>query len=107
MADSQYNLRLICYDISDPRRLGRLYRYLCNQATPVQYSVFLAELTAKQLRQIVEDVSDIIDECEDDVRIYSLPPKTHFSRIGQPLFADGIILSLTSQCELFSVATIS
>ena len=37
---------LITYDITDPKRLVRLHRFLVRRATPVQYSVFHFEGSA-------------------------------------------------------------
>ena len=34
---------LVCYDISDKKRLGRVFRFLKKKGVPVQYSVFLVE----------------------------------------------------------------
>ena len=32
---------LLGYDISDPKRLQKVYRRMCNYAVPIQYSIFL------------------------------------------------------------------
>ena len=40
---------LITYDITNPKRLVRLHRFLVKQATPVQYSVFHFEGSAAQM----------------------------------------------------------
>ena len=34
---------LIGYDISDPKRLQRIYRKMTHYATPIQYSIFLLD----------------------------------------------------------------
>ena len=40
---------IICYDITCPRRLGRIHRVLKRLANPLQYSVFLFIGTPVQL----------------------------------------------------------
>lgn len=40
---------LVTYDIADPKRLGRLFRYLKKQGVPVQYSVFLVDASAAKM----------------------------------------------------------
>ena len=32
---------LVTYDIADPKRLSRLFRFMKKQGVPLQYSVFL------------------------------------------------------------------
>jgi CRISPR-associated protein Cas2 len=67
---SQY---LVCYDIADPRRLGKVHRYLKGEALPLQYSVFLASLTWPELETMKGELARLIEATADDVRIYPLP----------------------------------
>ncbi|MCX8023434.1 MAG: CRISPR-associated endonuclease Cas2 [Syntrophorhabdaceae bacterium] len=64
---------LICYDIADERRLGRVYRYLKEKGIHIQYSVFHCRFTWQELQRVKADLKEIIDEKEDDIRIYPLP----------------------------------
>jgi CRISPR-associated protein Cas2 len=64
---------LICYDISDPKRLGRLQRFVSGYAVMVQYSVYLAWLTPASLDVLEEGIRHRINPHADDVRIYPLP----------------------------------
>ncbi|TXG83028.1 MAG: CRISPR-associated endonuclease Cas2 [Sphingomonadales bacterium] len=64
---------LISYDIASPKRLARLHRRLKRYALPIQYSVFLAELTPSGLETVAALIEQIIDQRQDDVRIYPLP----------------------------------
>ena len=92
MANNEHRLHLICYDIADPRRLGRVHRYLRGRAVPVQYSVFMAELTSTQLDAIIEGLGERINSRYDDIRIYRLPGKPRIIGLGQSCFPDGILL---------------
>ncbi|HOP86226.1 MAG TPA: CRISPR-associated endonuclease Cas2 [Syntrophorhabdaceae bacterium] len=64
---------LVCYDIADERRLARVYKYLKEKGVHIQYSVFHCQLTWQELKQLKLDLNDIINESEDDIRIYPLP----------------------------------
>ena len=92
MPINQKQLHLICYDIANPRRLGRVHRYLSAIAIPVQYSVFLANIRATEISALITDLEDIIDAREDDVRIYPLPSVPGIERIGATYFPEGIQL---------------
>jgi CRISPR-associated protein Cas2 len=64
---------LICYDISDNKRLQRLGRRLEKIAIRIQYSVFYApSVTQEGLFDIMETIDEIIEPAEDDVRIYTV-----------------------------------
>ena len=39
---------LVCYDVSDPKRLARTYRKMNGFGEPVQYSVFICDLSSKE-----------------------------------------------------------
>ncbi len=64
---------LVCYDISDDRRLTKVYRFLKTQGIHVQYSVFLCQLNWPELLDLKKHLSALIDPKEDDIRIYPLP----------------------------------
>lgn len=83
---------LVCYDIADPRRLGRVHRFLTKEAVPVQYSVFNAALTLFELEMLVDELTALIDLEEDDVRIYPLPAKPRILSLGRGFFPEGITL---------------
>jgi len=83
---------LICYDISNPKRLGRLHRYISKHAIPVQYSVYLAMLKQNQLDEIKQGIGSIINNHRDDVRIYPLPSSPAVNTLGNQLLPEGISL---------------
>ena len=64
---------VVCYDISKPARLGRIYRFMKGRGIHLQYSVFYCSLTWRELQHLKEKISDLIDDEADDVRIYPLP----------------------------------
>lgn len=74
---------LIAYDIPSPKRLGRIYRYLKNEAMPIQYSVFWGVWTRPQALRIKGRLEELIKPEQDDVRIYSLPSIPKVTVLGR------------------------
>lgn len=64
---------LICYDIAEPRRLARVYKFIKGKGLHIQYSVFHCSLTWPNLLELKDKLNSLINEKEDDVRIYPLP----------------------------------
>jgi len=83
---------LLCYDISDPKRLGKVHRYMKKIGISLQYSVFQLTATNQEIEDILGGLEELINEKEDDIRIYPLhkKPKTHI--IGNSLFPEGVML---------------
>jgi CRISPR-associated protein Cas2 len=73
---------LVCYDIADPARLGRVYRYLKDEALHLQYSVFLGSFTWPKLQEVKAHLERLIDRGADDVRIYPLPAAEAILALG-------------------------
>jgi CRISPR-associated protein Cas2 len=92
MPQLQHKAHIITYDIGNPRRLRRIHRYLKKQAMPIQYSVFLIECDALQLKQVRDELEEMINPKQDDIRIYTLPLKPVIMTLGQQYMARGIYL---------------
>lgn len=64
---------ILCYDISDKKRLSKVAKYLESQAIRIQKSIFLFKNESKEsLLCSIEKVSSIINEKDDDVRVYKI-----------------------------------
>ncbi|MBQ9873008.1 MAG: CRISPR-associated endonuclease Cas2 [Thermoguttaceae bacterium] len=63
---------LICYDVSDPKRLRKVAKVMQNFGLRVQKSIFECWLSDSRLNELRYGVDQIIDDREDDVRYYSL-----------------------------------
>jgi CRISPR-associated protein Cas2 len=74
---------LVCYDIAAPNRLARVYRFMKEQGLHLQLSVFLCSLNWPELSEIKAKLNDLIDEAEDDVRIYPLPAGATIVALGR------------------------
>ncbi len=92
MALNETRTWLIAYDITCPRRLGRVHRYLKTVAVPVQYSVFAAEETPAGIQRIRLALANIINPKNDDVRIYPLPNKLELHHYGRHPLPEGLLL---------------
>ncbi|AUM00251.1 MAG TPA: CRISPR-associated endonuclease Cas2 [Pseudothauera hydrothermalis] len=88
---------LITYDITHPKRLARLHRFLVKHATPVQYSVFHFEGSTAQMGRLMDDIDSRIDPSTDDVRGYQLPERLSIDTLGRgSLPGNALVLSATS-----------
>ena len=73
---------LICYDISDARRLQRVHQTVRDYGFPVQYSIFEAELDESAIGQLLDDLEPLIDPTEDKVHLYPLGPADKDRTLG-------------------------
>ncbi len=85
-------LYLVAYDIADPKRLGRVARYMCRYACRVQYSVFVVQMSKPQLAHLLSELETIIDSDQDDIRAYPLPAAGDVVLLGQQFFATNTLL---------------
>jgi CRISPR-associated protein Cas2 len=74
---------LVCYDIKDERRLQRVCRYLKGKGLHLQYSVFLCSLRWPELKELKAELTSLIDEKQDDVRLYPLPARALVAAFGR------------------------
>ena len=65
---------LICYDISDDKRLRRVFQIMRGFGDHLQYSVFECQLTAMDLARCRAMLAGVIDTDEDQVLFVSLGP---------------------------------
>ena len=82
---------LIGYDISDEKRLQKIYKRMTEFATPIQYSVFLFEGNLAHLQKGLNKVLDILNKKEDDLRVYPLPAKGNQWQIGKLILPEDIV----------------
>ena len=86
-ASRQY---LICYDIANPRRLGRIHRHLAHHALPLQYSVFYYQASEQQLARRLQELRALMDECADDIRAYPIGARSLRLHLGTGTLPEGI-----------------
>lgn len=83
---------LICYDIANPKRLGRVRRRALNHAAFVQYSVYYLRGDQLDLQSMLADIQAVIDDTEDDVRAYSVAPLNEAIQKGVTWLPEEILL---------------
>jgi CRISPR-associated protein Cas2 len=86
---------LVTYDIADPRRLGRLFRFLKKQGVPIQYSVFLVEASAIEINMLMGKIARMIDADADDVRAYRVPERGWQITLGTNILPDDVLPGAT------------
>lgn len=84
---------LIGYDITDPKRLQKVHRFLKGHAVDVQYSVFLGVMGQRQLEVVRRGLAELIKAAEDDVRVYPIPERCEAVMLGRQVFPDGVLLA--------------
>ncbi len=80
---------LVCYDISDDKRLRKVFRTLRGFGDHLQYSIFECQLTPRDLARCRSEISKIIHHDQDQVLFVHLGPSdsrssTDITAIGQP-----------------------
>jgi len=83
---------LVAYDIADPRRLGRVFRYLKKQGVPLQYSVFMVEASAVKMESLFVQLSKMVNAQTDDVRAYRLPVNAWQAKLGSSILPEDLLL---------------
>lgn len=65
---------LLTYDIREPKRLRRVHKVATAWGDPLQYSVFVCDLTRAELVQMRFDVIALMNLDQDSVSIFDLGP---------------------------------
>lgn len=65
---------LICYDISDPKRLRAVFELCRSYGDPLQYSIFVARLTAAARAELIAQLTGIIHHRDDRVLLIRVGP---------------------------------
>ncbi|MEM0141718.1 MAG: CRISPR-associated endonuclease Cas2 [Thermoplasmatales archaeon] len=63
---------IVSYDIREPKRLRMVFNKMRGFGNPLQYSMFLCELSDKEKAILVSDLTEIISMTEDSVVIVDL-----------------------------------
>ena len=67
---------LICYDIADEKRVGKIGKLVEKDAMRIQRSVYFYEqVTKEELTLLIEKVLTILDVEADDLRVYLIKNK--------------------------------
>ena len=80
---------VVCYDVADPRRLERTYKKMNGFGQPVQYSVFVCDLSPSTRVLLEQALTEILNLKEDRVLIVDAGPtegrgEECFTTLGKP-----------------------
>ncbi len=65
---------LVCYDVREEKRLRRVHRTMLGYGDPLQYSVFLCDLSGVERVLMETSLRDVVNLREDSVLIVDLGP---------------------------------
>ena len=65
---------MVCYDISDPKRLRRVHKTMKGFGASMQYSIFRCSLSPRNHQLMLSRLEDIIDHEEDRIMVVNLGP---------------------------------
>lgn len=65
---------LVCYDVREPARLRRTHQTMLGYGDPIQYSVFLCELSPAEQVLMEEALRGVLKVSEDSLAIIDLGP---------------------------------
>lgn len=80
--DVKRTLYLVCYDVSCPKRLQRVHRYLIGYKVGGQKSFFECWFTPAELREAERELMALIDPVTDRVHIFQLDPRMKMEGMG-------------------------
>ena len=105
MSWSELRSWLIAYDIADPRRLQRVHACLKRHAIPVQFSVFVMRGDERSLLRILNEIKELINQKEDDIRAYHLPDRCEVIMLGCQSLPEGVLLPVQGLARLLGELT--
>lgn len=70
---------IFMYDVNE-KRVNRVSKICRKYLVRVQNSVFEGELTERKLKNLKQEVANVIDAKQDSIRIYKLGSLTFFSK---------------------------
>lgn len=80
---------LVAYDVRNPKRLRAVHKVLTSYGYPVQYSVFVCDLTRSEKIAFRWDLGEVVDHSEDSVVLVDLgeagPAAERFECLGVPI----------------------
>ncbi len=96
------NWYLLCYDIADKRRLRRVHSRMKDAGIPLQYSVFLLNMSSVDLILLLDELRELIEEHRDDVRAYPISPTIDYVALGRQGLGNGMLLTAEGLIHLES-----
>lgn len=82
---------LLAYDICEPRRLRRVHYYLRKRGLAAQESVFFLHASEAELKEILDEVAELMELREDDLRAYPIQHPAEVWLTGQAAVAGPLL----------------
>jgi CRISPR-associated protein Cas2 len=87
---------VVSYDISAPKRLKRVYKSMRRYGEHVQLSVFLCRLSEKMKKQMLRELSEIIDEDDDQILLFPMGTEKEFEDVNIAALGRSLVLARRS-----------
>lgn len=71
---------IVCYDIRDPKRLRLTHKLMLGYGNPLQYSVFLCELSRPERLVMEQRLREVTNQRDDSIAIIDMGPLSRRSR---------------------------
>ncbi len=84
---------IICYDISDARRLRKAAKILQGEALRIQKSVYLLVGTPTTMQRCWRKLADCVHHQDDSLSCYTIPAHSPMISLGANVLCDGIVWS--------------
>ena len=91
---------IVTYDISDAKRLRRVFKICRNHGSHLQYSVFECDLSPAEKTKFESELKDVISGVDDQVLFIELGPASgrgdrSITALGQPY------INIDAPCYVF------
>lgn len=73
---------IVAYDITDDKRLRRVFKKMKGYGEHLQYSVFQCELSEKERMQMISELNPLINHKQDQILIFTLGPAEGYNAEG-------------------------
>jgi CRISPR-associated protein Cas2 len=101
---------VLAYDVSDPRRLRRLGRFLEKRALRCQYSVFLFQGDRAAVVRLLDEVRPLLDEGQDVIQAWPVAGNSDPQLVRgspRPVFPAGVVLAGRQALFVYPAASAS
>lgn len=74
MREARRHRYIVCYDVRDPKRLRKTHETMLGYGDPLQYSVFVCDLSKSERIQLEDALRQVVRLPEDYVHLVDLGP---------------------------------
>ncbi len=74
---------MLAYDVREPKRLRKMHYFMKKHGVAMQKSVFILKIDKSGLYKLVSGVKELVNNQEDDVRIYPVISPSSIWTAGQ------------------------